>query len=108
MRGRLEDQERISAPKAAATDSRPGEQVYTLTYEGATLESFLKQAAEKLGLEFDVDWAALAAAGIKPASPVAIDVKNASLDELLRAAFDPLGLKFDRRETTVKVSVKPR
>jgi hypothetical protein len=108
VRGRLEDQERVAAPKAAAADSRPGEQVYTLTYEGATLDSFLKQAAEKLGLEFEVDWGALAAAGVKPASPVAIDVQNASLDELLRAAFDPLGLKFERRDKTVKVSAKPK
>jgi hypothetical protein len=37
-----------------------------------------------------------------------VDVKNASLDELLRAAFEPLGLEFRRRDKAVTVRAKEK
>ena len=79
----------------------PGQQVYTLTLEGMRLETFLAQLEQKLSLSFDLE-----GEGVKLDAPVNVDVKNASLDELLHAALDPLGLKFQRKEKAVTVQAK--
>jgi hypothetical protein len=100
----VEDHERLSPTRAARTpNTTPGQQVYTLTLEGMKLETFLAQLEQKLSLSFE-----LAGEGIKLDAPVNVDVKNASLDELLRAAFDPLGLGFQRKDKAVIVRAKEK
>ncbi len=78
----------------------PGQQVYTLTLEGMKLETFLAQLEQKLSLSFNLD------PEVKLDAPVNVDVKNATLDELLRTAFAPLGLEFSRKDKAVAVHAK--
>jgi len=115
VRARIEDHERIAPPRAgtatttregARTTTRAGQQVHTLKMENVPLDAFLAALTEKLSLTFELDQAALSAAGIKPDMALTVDVQNASLDELLRAALDPAGLGFKRQDKKVIVTVK--
>ncbi|HEY4312260.1 MAG TPA: STN domain-containing protein [Pirellulales bacterium] len=104
VRATVEDHERLSPTRTERTpNTTPGQQVYTLSLEGMKLETFLAQLEQKLSLSFE-----LAGEGIKLDAPVNVDVKNASLDELLRAAFEPLGLEFRRRDKAVTVRAKEK
>jgi hypothetical protein len=106
VRATVEDHELVSPPKSARGGSGTGQQVYTLALEGMPLEQFLAQLEQKLALKIEFDDGALAAAGVKMSTPVSVDVKNASLDELLRGAFAPLGLGFERQDKSVRVTAK--
>jgi len=100
----VEDHERLVPPRAARSPAAtPGQQVYTLTLEGMPLEAFIAQLEQKLALSFDLD-----PAGVNLEAPVSVDVREASLDELLRAAFDPLGLDFTRKDKRVTVRVRTK
>jgi hypothetical protein len=106
VRATVEDHERLSPPKTAQGGSGTGQQVYTLALEGMPLEQFLAQLEQKLALKIEFDEGALAAAGVKMNTPVNVDVKNASLDDLLRGALAPLGLGFERQDKSVKLTTK--
>jgi hypothetical protein len=109
VRATVEDHERLNPSRLPrAPGAATGQQVYTLTMEGVPLDGFLAQLAEKVGLRIELDQAALAAAGIKPDRKLNVDVKNASLDELLRAALAPLGLESSRKDKTITVTVKAK
>ncbi len=110
VRGRIEDHEKIAPARSGKTTTiEPrggGTQVYTLKMEQVPLDGFLEQLGQKLAMKIELDRDALAAAGIKPASPVDVDVQNATLDELLRAALSPLGLESARSGKTITVTVR--
>jgi hypothetical protein len=111
--GRLEDHERLSgsakpaATKTTATARRPGTQVHTLTVRQVPLDKLLAELEKKLNLRFEWDQAALAKAGISTTANVSVDVKNATLDELLSATLRPVGLTFHREGQMVKIEPKP-
>ncbi|HEY2840239.1 MAG TPA: STN domain-containing protein [Pirellulales bacterium] len=107
VRGLIEDHERIQPPKAPPrpTKGEPaGKKVQTIRVDDITLESLLRQLEERLSIHFEYDPKALAAAGAPLSRVVSLDVKKATLDELLTAIFDPLGLRFERDGTTIKVT----
>jgi hypothetical protein len=110
VRGLLEDHERLQPSKTTPkpTNVAPaaaGKKVQTIKVDDISLESLLRQLEERLSIYFEYDQAALAAAGVPLSRAVSLDVKKATLDELLAAIFDPLHLKFTREGTTVKVTV---
>jgi hypothetical protein len=101
VRATIEDHELLSPTHVARPSvATPGQQVYTLTLEGMKLETFLAQLEQKLSLSFDL------APDVKLDALVNVDVKNATLDDLLRAAFGPLGLEFSRKGNAVLVRPK--
>ena len=111
VRARVEDHERLVPPKAsraAGAAATVGQQVYTLKMEHVPLDNFLAQLAEKVGLRVDLDRVSLAAAGITPDRELNVDVENASLDELLRAALEPLDLEFARKDNAVTVTARKK
>lgn len=110
VRGLLEDHERLQPSKATPkpTNVAPaaaGKKVQTIKVDDISLESLLRQLEERLSIYFEYDQAALAAAGVPLSRAVSLDVKKATLDELLAAIFDPLNLKFAREGSTVTVTV---
>lgn len=110
VRGLLEDHERLQPSKTTPkpTNVAPaaaGKKVQTIKVDDISLESLLRQLEERLSIYFEYDQAALAAAGVPLSRAVSLDVKKATLDELLAAIFDPLHLEFTREGTTVKVTV---
>lgn len=115
VRGLLEDHERIQPPKPAArpTQGEPigktkgepaGKKVQTIKVDDISLESLLRQLEARLSIRFEYDSAALAAAGAPLTRVVSLDVKKATLDELLAAIFDPLKLRYERDGATIKVT----
>ena len=76
----------------------------TIRVDDISLESLLRQLEERLEIHFEYDQAALAAAGVPLSRVVSLDVRKATLDELLAAIFEPLGLRFERDGATIKVT----
>lgn len=111
VEGLLEDHERLSGgepPVGPATvAASDAEQRYTLNVQNVGLGRLLDELARRLQLEFrDVD-ASLKAAGQTREAIVSLQVKDASLDELLHAALDPLGLEFARAGRVVTLRDAP-
>jgi len=109
VRGRQEDQDiagdLLSGKTARRSNVVEGKKVYTLHVELA-IDKLLAALGPQMGIEFEIDKPAIAAAGISLETKVRVDVKDASADELLRAVLDPAGLTFMRRENIV--AVKPK
>jgi hypothetical protein len=80
-----------------------GKQVYQLAVEKKPLRNLLEQLAQKLDLELEFDEPAIKAAGRSADELVSFKVKDASLDELLKAAASPAGLACERKDKHVKV-----
>lgn len=108
VRGLIEDHERLqppkTTPKPAKGEPAVGKKVQTIKVDDISLESLLYQLEQRLSIHFDYDKAALAAAGVPMSRVVSLDVKQATLDELLAAIFDPLGLRFERDGATIRVT----
>jgi len=116
VRGLVEDHERIQPPRATVADKNPpavgrgaknqapGKKVHTLRAQDVTLESLMKQLEERLEIEFVYDAAAMADAGAPVSRRVSIDVKQATLEELLKALLDPLGLRFTIKGATITIT----
>jgi secretin/TonB-like protein len=109
IEGRLEDheavQQRLRGKPTEQTTVTAGKEVYQLSVENAALEQVVQQVAERLNLEFDWDRAAIDAAGIATDQLVTVKVKDASLDELVRAVLAGTGLAFRRDDR--KISLYP-
>ncbi len=108
----LDDHEQIErrlkgAPTRKSAVTR-GPQVYTLTAEKAALDRLIDlKLAPGLGLEFTWDRAATEAAGIPSNQLVTVQVKDATLDELLNAIFKETGLQAHRQGKRVHVRAGP-
>lgn len=104
----MEDHEQLErrlqgAPARKSTVTR-GPQVYTLTVEKTALDRLIdEKLAPGLGLEFSWDRAATTAAGIASNQLVSLQVKDATLDELLAAVFQNTGLQARRQGKRVIV-----
>jgi hypothetical protein len=95
-------------PGAAKPQSLPPatlEQLHIdrLTIAEKPLEPVLKQLAERLGFELRIDREAIAAAGIKLDQRVSVEVRGATLDELLSRLLRPTGLQHRRRGKVVEI-----
>ena len=84
--------------------ARPGgDRVLTLTIASATLQ----QASDYLAKQLELEFVFTPAAQELLSERIAIEVKEASLDELLHELLDPLGLEFELKDKQVNVSLKP-
>jgi hypothetical protein len=91
---------RRPATQRPATGRR--KEVYTLSVPNVRLRSLLAQLAGQLELQIEYDEPSLVAAGLLDRR-VSLQVKEASEDELLKAALEPAGLSFRRLGRKIEV-----
>ncbi len=107
LTGRLEEHElverRLRATPTQRTTVTAGKEVYQLSVENAALAPVVEQLAERLRLELQWDRPAIDAAGIAVDQLITVKVKDASLDELLRAVLAGTGLTFRRQDRAVSI-----
>ncbi len=110
VRATIDDQQRLSGVKSAAApaNNKPGVQVYTLTLNDVPLDKLLTALEGRLMIRFQLDRAAIDKAQIKLDQNVSLKVQQVSLDELLRAALEPVGLTFRRQGDTIEVMPKAK
>jgi hypothetical protein len=112
--GLAEDHELISANRTRATNSKrtaarprkkqPGEKVYTLRVAQAVpLGKLLEELSRKMAFELEMDRELIEAAGISLEQAVRLEVKDATLEELLMEALEPAGLTFERHGDSIEV-----
>jgi hypothetical protein len=83
------------APSAARSGKIPlSQRRFTLKIEDKPLNALLTMLSQHLGLTLELDKDSLAAKGIAADARVSFDVKNATVQELFRAALKPLKLEF--------------
>ncbi len=80
-----------------------GTKVYTLFVKNVSLARLLEEFKRKLAVEIRCDEAGIREAGLSLDVLVTVDVKNATLDQLLGAALGPAGLTFRRQGMVVEV-----
>ncbi len=78
-------------------------QVFTLEVRDQPVGPLVEHLATKLKLQLDWDRAAIRAAEIRLMAPVSCSVEAANLDELLEAVLQPVGLRFQREGTRVRI-----
>ena len=107
LEGTVEDHEvverRLHGKPNERTTVTAGPEVYELTLKDGVLDQVVQQLGQRLNLTFEWDRAAIEAAGISLNQPVAIKVRDASLDDLLRTVFAGTGLAFRRNDQTVSI-----
>ncbi len=105
--GLLEDHEfvehRLRGNPTHRTTVAPGTEVYQLSIENAALDKALEQLGQRLGLQLKWDRAAIDAASIAVDQLISVKVKDANLDELLRAILKDTGLTFRRNERAISI-----
>ncbi|MGW8256967.1 MAG: hypothetical protein ACWGMZ_05740 [Thermoguttaceae bacterium] len=107
--GTLEDHERIMPTrqpiqhKRKSTDSNIELKRFTLTVKKQPIAPLLKQLARQLDLALQMDEPALEKAGVSMQQRVSFRVKEATLDELLRAALKNTPLKFIRHGNELRI-----
>ena len=112
VRGLLEQHEQIGQgptrpPKVAATAEKDLSRLrVTLTVTRIPLSVVLENFRQQLGLTIEVDAKRLEQAGKSLEERTSFEIKNASVDEALRAALSPAGLSFRRDEKRVQVTVE--
>ena len=77
-----------------------GKQVYTLNAENKPVGGVMKALATQLGKKVTFDDVKVQR---RLASEISLNVKDASLDELLHAVLDPANLKFELQGDTIRV-----
>ena len=78
-------------------------QVFTLEVRDQPVGPLVEHLATKLKLQLDWDRAAIQAAEIRLTAPVSCSVEAVNLDELLEAVLQPVGLRFQREGTRVRI-----
>ena len=94
-----------SEKKSQHTVTTEGRKVYSLQVE-LPVGQLLQSLGPRMGLEINIDKAAIAAAEKSLDTKVKLDVKEAGEDELLRAVLEPAGLTFTRKDNVVDVKPK--
>jgi len=92
--------------KSSPTSSPPSIKqirVDSLRIRNKPLREVLDLLRDRLGLEFRIDEEAMQKAGASLDQHISLEVQRASVDELLRKIFQPLGLRFQRRQHVVEV-----
>lgn len=92
-------------PKEVAKPGPLSRQRPSLTIQETPIRQVMEllQNSQTMQLKFEYDANELKAAGIDLETRVSFEVKNAPVEVLLKAAFDPLGVKFEIRDRTVKL-----
>lgn len=115
LRGRMEDHERLLAaasgqagPVRADPADRSGAAAqanrrYTLTVKQQPVGPLVRQLAHKLDLDIEFDSAAIERAGRSLDVRVSLQVNNATVDQLFRAALRPAGLDCARHGRRLSV-----
>ena len=110
VRGLLEDHERIASPHRPQPRRVPrsggkadSQKRFTVREARGQLGKMLANLAGWLKLELRIDHRALEQAGISLQQPVSFSVKDATMDELLRAALEPAGLTFHLQGNVLEV-----
>jgi len=110
VRGLVEDHERITGAGRPLARPAPGKvkparakKTFTVNPTKGPLDRVLQELAKKLQLDLRIDRKALEDAGISPSVEVSFGVREATLDELLRAAVEPAGCTFRRTGKVVEV-----
>jgi hypothetical protein len=70
----------------------------------ALMRELAKPAYGQLRFEYDAD--VLAAAGISLDKRISLEVKDARIEALLKATFEPLGIAFELDDRTVRLKPK--
>lgn len=82
-----------ATPGGRVAPRDPGRERFTLRAE-APLDELLAAVARRTGLEAVIDREALTKAGVKPATIVRVEVRDATRDQLLDAVTAPLGITW--------------
>lgn len=93
----------ISSARPVKRNVTTGEKRYTLENR-APVGAVLKTIAQSTGYDLDIS----ADAQEKLTDPVSINVNEVTLENLLRASLDPVGLTFEIADGTIKVIPKTR
>jgi hypothetical protein len=101
--GRLARPPDENQPQSPSPASLEHLRIDKLTIAEKPLEPVLKQLAERLGFELRFDRESIAAAGIKLDQRVSVEVRGATLDELLSRLLRPTGLQHRRRGKVVEI-----
>jgi hypothetical protein len=109
--GTIEDHERITSPSShtpaeSTSKSAPvdlARKRFTLTVTEQPVGPVLGQLAHQLDLDLKMDPKAIQDSGVSLDQRVSFNVKNATIDELLRAAISQTGLKFTRKGNVVQI-----
>ncbi len=88
--------------KAAANLDRT--RIQRMAVQSEPLGPVLRQLAERLGLELQLDEQAIAKAGISLDQRVSVKVENATIDELFGELLKSTGLTFHRRQRVVEIA----
>jgi hypothetical protein len=110
VRGLAEQHEQIvsgtvRAPQAAPVGEESLERkTFTLTATNQPVKTILESLQRQLGLELKIDAAAVRRAGRSLDMLVDVKVKDATLDETLKAVLTPAGLQFRRDGKVVAVA----
>lgn len=90
-------------PKPSRNEIPLARRRFTLRVEQQPLDQLLPALAERIGLKLEWDEKSLERKGVSLDKPVSLDVKNATIQELFRAALEPLKLEFQLRGNTIRV-----
>lgn len=103
--GLLEDHERIVAG-TSTKENRPtvGAQVFRLKVENIPVSRLLDYVSKQMGYVIKVDEEAVSSAGLSLDERVSVDVKDATIDDLMKAILKPVGLQHHRRERVLNVT----
>jgi hypothetical protein len=103
VKGSLDDIERIDASRqpggktpVANADADLENKLCTLKVEEKPVGPVLRQIASKLGLQLQMDEEAIARAGVSLERLISFEVKDATIDDLLRAVIKQTPLKIRR------------
>jgi hypothetical protein len=111
LRGRVEDHELVEQRLRGKSLERPsvtaGPEVYQLSVESAALSKVIDQLTGRLNLQIQWDRAAIDAAGISVDQLISVKVKDASLDDLVRAVLAGTGLGFRRNGQEISIFPSP-
>jgi hypothetical protein len=113
VRGRLEDHERIRgsgrpSPSHVSAPVRKGQDEDKFTGEvSGQLGPLLNGLAARFQLQLRIDHQALQEAGISLEQPVAVTVKDVTVDELFRAVLAKAGCTFRRNGEVIEIRPAP-
>lgn len=109
VRGHVEEHERILQPADARSPARrpPADpnlvRISRLELTDLPLAAVIEGLGQRLGLTIEMDHAAIESAGVSLDQRVSIDLENATIDDVWRAALEPAGLQFKRAGRTITI-----
>ncbi len=112
VKGLLEDHERIKSPRRSTPPTKDrrstsslARQRFTLKLKEQPIGSVLRQLAESLALDLQIDREAIRGAGISLDQHISLEVKEVTVDRLLGELLKGTGLTFRRQGKVVEIRV---